>query len=95
MHTTVAQILRSACTLHAVAEIRTAFGRAVKFARHRRGWRQLDLAEAADVNRRTISLIERGVQDPSLSIQSRIARALDLTPAQLLEAADQERERAK
>ncbi|HKA12982.1 MAG TPA: helix-turn-helix transcriptional regulator, partial [Candidatus Dormibacteraeota bacterium] len=77
------------------AEIRTAFGRAVRFARLRRGMRQLDLAEAADVNRRTISLIERGFQDPSLSIQERIARALGLTPAQLLEAADQERERIK
>ncbi len=84
------------CTLCAtVAEIRTAFGRAVRFARMRAGLRQKDLAEASGVSRSTIGLIERGSQDPSLSIQDRLARALDLTPAQLLEAADQERERAR
>jgi len=57
--------------------------------------RQLDLAEASGVSKSSISLIERGVQDPTLSMQTRLARALGLTPAQLLHEADQERERAK
>ena len=78
-----------------VAEIRTAFGRAVRFARLRRGMRQLDLAQAAQVSRSTIGHIERGSVDPSLSIQERIARALEMTPAQLLEATAEERERAR
>lgn len=88
-------MLRRMCTLRAiVAEIRTAFGRAVRFARMRRGMTQRDLAEASGVSRSTIGHIERGFVNPSLTIQDQIARALDLTPAQLLEAADQEREQA-
>src|SRR5438045_5430507 len=56
-----------------------AFGRLVKLARIKRGWRQQDLAERAGVSRSVLSRIERGhIAETSLGTVRAIAQRLDL-----------------
>ena len=55
------------------------FGTVIRAVRIRRGWRQSDLATAADVSRATISRLERGhMEDLALKTIRRIAKALDV-----------------
>ena len=55
------------------------FGSAIRSVRIKRGWRQLDLAQAAGVSRATISRLERG-HPGSLSLKTirRVSHALDI-----------------
>jgi DNA-binding XRE family transcriptional regulator len=53
-------------------------------ARHRAGMTQLQLAEAAELSRATVHLIEAGICDPRLSTVARLAEALQLNPLDLL-----------
>lgn len=78
-----------------MAEIRSAFGTAVRLARTRRRWTQEELAQASGVKRSYLSGIERGERNPSLEIQEKIATALGLTLGELMTATDEERERAR
>ncbi|HZT32077.1 MAG TPA: helix-turn-helix transcriptional regulator [Bryobacteraceae bacterium] len=55
----------------------------VKLARIAKGLSQEQLANAAQVTRQTIGLIEKGDYNPSLSLCIRIAKALDKTLDQL------------
>ena len=57
----------------------------VTTARHAAGLTQSQLAEAADLSRATIHLIEAGACDPRVSTIAHLARALHLSPLQLLE----------
>lgn len=75
-----------------MAEIRSAFGRAVRFARQRKSWSQEELAQAAGLDRSHLSHIERGQRDAGLGVQERIATALGLTLTELIAQAEQERE---
>ena len=52
------------------------FGESVKFFRQQKALTQEKLAELAEIDRRYISQIELGKQNPSLVIMSRIAKAL-------------------
>jgi transcriptional regulator with XRE-family HTH domain len=55
------------------------FGSIVRAARVRRGWRQLDLADAAGVSRGSVSRIERGaLDDIAVSMIRRVATALEI-----------------
>jgi transcriptional regulator with XRE-family HTH domain len=55
------------------------FGSAIRVVRHKRGWRQRDLAERAGVSDATVSRIERGHLDTlSLVTLRRVASALDV-----------------
>lgn len=55
-------------------------GRVVRALRHRRGWRQSDLADAAGCSQNLMSLIERGHLDRiSLRVLRRVFAALDAT----------------
>lgn len=57
----------------------TRFGTTIRMARIRRGWRQQDLAEAADVCRETISLVERGhLGSYSIDLIRRVCLALEI-----------------
>jgi XRE family transcriptional regulator, regulator of sulfur utilization len=76
-----------------MATMGAAFGLAVRFARGRRGWSQETLATAANLDRAYISRIERGEVEPGLSVQERIARALETSLSQLIADAERERER--
>lgn len=61
-----------------------SFSRKVKEFRKLRGLTQQDLAEAAQVDRKTISRIENSVYSPSLTSIFSIADALEVDPKDLL-----------
>lgn len=61
-----------------------AFSLKVKEFRKLRGLTQQDLAEAAQVDRKTISRIENSVYSPSLTSIFAIADALEIDPKDLL-----------
>ena len=60
----------------------------MKAERVRRGWTQTDLAYHARVQPAEISRIERGQARPYPRQATRLARALKLTPDELLEPAE-------
>ncbi|MGB7157458.1 MAG: helix-turn-helix transcriptional regulator [Tepidisphaeraceae bacterium] len=57
----------------------------VSAARHAAGLTQRELADAAELSRATVHLIEAGACDPRVSTIAHLARALRLSPLQLLE----------
>jgi transcriptional regulator with XRE-family HTH domain len=69
--------------------LRKAFGQAVRAVRLERGLSQERLAAIAGVDRTYISGLERGVRNPALSTQQRVAEALGVRLADLLAAAEQ------
>jgi transcriptional regulator with XRE-family HTH domain len=78
-----------------MAEIRRAFGLAVKLARTRRGWTQEQLGRAAGLDRGHVSRIERGDLDLGISTQQKIAAALGASLAELVAQAEDEMERRR
>ena len=62
----------------------------VTAARRRAGLTQLQLAQAAELSRATVHLIEAGICDPRLSTITRLAAALNVDALELLtQATDQ------
>ncbi len=61
------------------------FGLAVRQLREGQGWSQERLAEAADLNRSFIGEIERGAATPSLLTIEKLAGALGIGLAGLME----------
>lgn len=57
----------------------------VRALREARGLSQEDLARMAGLHRTAISLIERSERDPRLATIVRVARALGIPPAELLD----------
>ena len=72
----------------AVADARKRLGANVREHRRRRGLTQDGLARASRLHRTEISLLERGGREARLSTIVRIARALGVAPAALLEGVD-------
>ena len=68
-----------------VASPQQQFGGNLRAARARAGVPQVRLAAAARMHRTEVSLLERGERDPRLSTIVRLARALDVTAAALVE----------
>jgi transcriptional regulator with XRE-family HTH domain len=66
-----------------------ALGRAVGLRRRERGLSQEALADAANVDARTVRGIERGTANPTWDVVDRIARALGWSLAQLAELAEE------
>lgn len=64
------------------------FGLRVRAIRRQRGLTLDDLSAAAGVSRATLSNIERGEHSPTLAAATKVARALGVSLAQLLEEAD-------
>jgi transcriptional regulator with XRE-family HTH domain len=62
-----------------------AFGWRVRQLRERKNWTQERLAEHAELDRSYIAGIEAGLRNPSLVSVWKIAKALDVTLAVLLE----------
>ncbi len=62
---------------------RLAFGATVKELRKHRNWTQAQLAERAGLHRSAVALLEVGLREPSLSIITRIATALGVSPGRL------------
>ncbi len=61
------------------------FGATVRQLREQRGWSQEELAAQANINRSYLGEIERARAIPSLAIIGKLAGALELSPASLLE----------
>jgi transcriptional regulator with XRE-family HTH domain len=58
----------------------------IKRLRKAKGWNKVELAKAADVTTAYISLLESGKKtNPSLDVLKRLAKALDVPVAELLE----------
>jgi transcriptional regulator with XRE-family HTH domain len=57
----------------------------IKTLRERRGLTQEQLAERAGVSRTYLARLETGKQDPTLSTIEKLARALSVRPARLLD----------
>lgn len=66
-----------------------SFGEAVRILRKRRGFSQDEFAAVADLHRTYVGGIERGERNPTLTTIYRIARALDVSPSELLLAAEE------
>lgn len=66
------------------AHLAEAFGSVIRAERLRRGLTQEQLAEAADVHKNYVSLVERGLRDPSFSHMVALAQALRLAPERLV-----------
>jgi transcriptional regulator with XRE-family HTH domain len=62
-----------------------AFGRSVRIHREAKKLTQEALAEKADIDRTYLSDVERGARNPALKIIVRLARALNVKPAELME----------
>ena len=65
-----------------------ALGRNLRRQREKRGFTQEKLGELAELDPTYISGIERGVRNPSVLSLLRIARALGVTVARLVEGVD-------
>jgi transcriptional regulator with XRE-family HTH domain len=78
-----------------MAEVRRAFGLALRIFRERRGWTQARLAKESGVDAGYISRIETGGVDPGLQVQRRLADALDVTMPELLQQAEEEERRLR
>jgi transcriptional regulator with XRE-family HTH domain len=60
------------------------FGNRLKDLRSSRGWTQDELGERAGLNSKYAGEMERGERNPSLDVILRLARALDVDPAELV-----------
>ena len=69
--------------------LESAFGEVVRQLRTSARLSQEQLAEAADLHRNYVGLVERGVNSPSLSAVASIARALGVVPSELLRRAEE------
>lgn len=63
----------------------TGFGANLRAVRLEAGLSQQRLGSACRLHRTEISLLERGAREPRLGTVVRLARALDVPPARLLE----------
>jgi transcriptional regulator with XRE-family HTH domain len=65
-------------------DIRKQVGINVRRLREGRHLSQEELAFEAELHRTYISGVERGIRNPTVTVVAKIARALDVTPDQLL-----------
>lgn len=61
-----------------------AFGEALRSTRKRRNLSQEQLATAMGLHRTHISLLERGLREPSLDMLLELCRALEVSPAEAI-----------
>lgn len=70
-----------------------AFGRTLRKVRKDAKITQEELALAAGIERNYVSLIERGINQPTIRVIFRLALALDVAPSELILKTEQELER--
>ena len=70
-------------------QILAAFGQRLRKMREAKGLTQGILAEKADMDRTYISDIERGLRNPGIKNVARLAKALSVTSAMLMEGVDE------
>lgn len=66
-------------------DIQAVVGKNVKRCRELKGLSQEELAFQSDLHRTYVSGVERGIRNPTVAIVARLANALGVTPANLLE----------
>ena len=67
-----------------------AFGKVLRALRAERGLSQEALALEAGVQRNYVSLIERGINQPTITIIFKLAMALEIKPSQIVELVEKE-----
>ena len=67
-----------------------AFGKVLRALRAERGLSQEALALEAGVQRNYVSLIERGINQPTITIIFKLAAALAMKPSQVIEHVEKE-----
>ena len=67
-----------------------AFGRVLRTLRVERGLSQEALALEAGIQRNYVSLIERGVNQPTITTIFKLATALEMKPSQVVELVEKE-----
>jgi transcriptional regulator with XRE-family HTH domain len=67
-----------------------AFGKVLRALRAERGLSQEALALEAGIQRNYVSLIERGINQPTITIIFKLAAALEMQPSQLIELVEAE-----
>jgi len=70
------------------SDICILLGQRIRNLRKAKGWRQIDLAEQADVHEVHISDLERGVREVGLRTLQAISQALGLKLSELLKGLD-------
>ncbi len=65
-------------------KLETAFGNVLRERRLERNLSQIELSELSGLDRTFISLVERGIRQPSLRSIFQLAHALELEPSELL-----------
>ena len=68
-----------------MADPRNAFGARLRELRKERDWSQEKLGAEADLDRTYVSGVERGIRNISLINICRLAKALGITPAKLID----------
>jgi transcriptional regulator with XRE-family HTH domain len=68
-----------------VEQVLQRFGANVRAARRQRGWTQEDLSRASGLAVVQVSRIERGAREIRLTTLLALVRALEVSPARLLE----------
>lgn len=68
--------------------IREIFAKNLRAARRQKGLSQEELAHRADLDRTYISSLERNVYNPTIDVVARLADALEIEPASLLQKSD-------
>jgi transcriptional regulator with XRE-family HTH domain len=72
-----------------------ALGEAIRQLRRKQGATQKELAEDAGLTVATLSLIERGLANPTWDTVKKIAAALDLSMAEMGQAVDKKEAQAR
>lgn len=68
-------------------DVRRRLGRNVQHERRQKGWSQEELAEQAGLHRTYVSGVERGIRNPTITIVEKLAQALSVSMAALLDEA--------
>jgi transcriptional regulator with XRE-family HTH domain len=66
-------------------DIRRRVGQNVRKYREAKGWSQEEFADQSGLHRTYVSGVERGVRNPTISVVQKLAKALKVSAAQLLE----------
>jgi transcriptional regulator with XRE-family HTH domain len=74
--------------LQVLSSISKSFGTAVRNRRVALGLSQERLAEAAGLHPTYVSMVERGIRNPTLNVAGRIASALEISLPQLIDRAE-------
>ena len=76
-------------------DLRQLFAANLRRLRHARGLSQEDIAYEADVNRTYMSKLEKGASYPGLEIIGKLARVLEVEPAELLKVPSRKKPRGR